>query len=373
MSEYKTITEAKELKGKKVLLRLGLNVPIQDGKVIDDYRIQKSLHTIEFLKKEGAKVIILSHIGREKSATLKDVSDYLQQFVEHTFVSDIFSDEVKKNVDEMNNGDCVLFENLRQHDGEKGNTPDFVDHLASFGDVYVNEAFSNSHRDHASMTGIAKRMPHYAGIRFNEEVQKISKVFNPPQPFLLIVGGAKFETKLPLVKKFTEIANAIFLGGALSNDVYRYHGFPVDSSVTSDTPLEEIEEIIDTGKVFVPANVIVESREVKDPAKVDPNEMIMDAGPKAVEILSDLIRTAKLIVWNGPLGFYEKGFKDSTDAVIKELLKSDSEIIIGGGDTQAAISGFDTPENIFVSTAGGAMLDFLSGESLPALDALNNE
>lgn len=372
MSQYKVITEAGDLKDKRVLVRLDLNLPLVDGKVGNDYRIQKSLDTLNFLKNSGAKIIILAHIGRDKTDTLKPVSEYLNNIFPHKFIPDIFADGLIDEVNSMDSGEVMLFENLRQHDGEKANSPEFVNHLVSFGDIYVNEAFSNSHRNHASMTGLALRLPSYAGIRLDEEIKNLSKAFNPPNPFLLIVGGAKFETKLPLVKKFTSIANMIFLGGALSNDVYRLKGYSMDSSVTSDTPLSEIQDLVDTTKVIVPSDVVVENREVKTPAQVLPEEVVMDAGPQSVEILKGLIRGAKLIVWNGPLGFYEKGFIDSTNSVVEAIIESESQVIIGGGDIQSAVSGFNLPEKIFLSTGGGAMLDFLSNETLPAIEALKS-
>jgi len=375
MSEFKIITEIeeKDLKEKKVLLRLDLNIPFtEDGKVANDYRIQKSLDTVNFLKENKAKIIILAHIGREKTDSLKKVSDYLQDqdLIPNTFVPDIYNEEAEGVVNKMNSGDVIIFENLRQHDGEKEGTEEFIDHLSSFGDIYVNEAFSVAHRNHSSITGIPKKLPAYAGIRLSQEVEELSKAFNPPDPFLLIVGGAKFETKLPLVKKFTSIANMVFLGGALSNDIYRYQGFATDSSITSDTHLDQIEELFETGKILVPADVILYTKEVKLPSRVNSSEMIMDAGPQAVEVLGKLINSAKLIVWNGPLGFYEKGFTDSTNATLENLIKSDAEVIIGGGDLQVAISNFDLPDRIFVSTGGGAMLDFLSNGILIGIEAL---
>lgn len=370
MSQYKIITEAGDLKDKRVLVRLDLNLPLVDGKVGNDYRVEKSLDTLNFLKNSGAKIIILAHIGRDKNETLRPVSDYLNNILPHKFISDIYADNAKQEVDSMSSGDILLFENLRQHDGEKNNSLEFVEYLASFGDIYVNEAFSNSHRDHASMTGLARKLPSYAGIRLDEEVKNLSKAFNPPTPFLLIVGGAKFETKLPLVKKFTSIANMVFLGGALSNDVFRLKGFAMDSSVTSDTPLSEIEDLVNTTKVMVPSDVVVNTREIKAPGQVLPEEIVMDAGPQSVEILKGLIRGAKLIVWNGPLGFYEKGFTDSTNAVVEAIIESEAQVVIGGGDIQSAVSGFDLPEKIFLSTGGGAMLDFLSNETLVAIEAL---
>lgn len=374
MPDYKIITEAKDLKGKRVLLRLDLNLPIDKGVITNDFRIKKSLETIEYLKSQGAKIIIISHIGREKTESLKDVANYLQKEknISLTLVQDIFSPEVKEIINNvMKEGDVVLFENLRQYDGEKDNDKDFVKHLASFGDIYVNEAFSVAHRDHASITGLPKLLPAYAGIHLDQEIRELSKAFDPPNPLLLIVGGAKFETKLPLIKKFSKIANVVFVGGALSNDIFRFYGFEVGKSLVSDTPLGEIEALVDTGRILAPADVVVENGDVRDPRNVSIDERIMDAGPKTLDVLSKLIGGAKLIIWNGPLGLYEDGFSTATDKVMQMVIDADAEAIVGGGDTALAASKFEaTDEQVFISTGGGSMLDFLSDEKLVGVEAL---
>lgn len=372
MFKFKVISDNKDLLGKKVLLRLDLNVPVDNaGEIEDDYRIRKALPTIELLQKSGAKIIIISHIGRDPNESLEGVSKYCQKFFNHHFLKDIFSDKTKDYIDKMNDGDIVVLENLRQNKGEVENDKDFVDKLAGLGEIYVNEAFSNSHRDHASMTGLPKLMPAYAGLRFDQEVRMLGKAFNPPDPFLLIVGGAKFETKLPLVKKFSSIANLVFLGGALANDVFRYYGFNVGQSLVSSAGIEDIESIIDTGRVITPADVLTEKGNIKDPRHLSDDDKIVDSGKVAVEVLSKLIFSAKFIIWNGPLGVYEDGYIKATEEIAKAVIDSDAEAIIGGGDTAVAVSKFEhTDEQVFISTGGGAMLDFLADERLVAIDAL---
>lgn len=371
MSKYKVVTEAKDLKGKRVLLRLDLNIPVENGEVKNDFRIKKSLATINYLKEEGAKIIILAHLGREKTETLKPVAEYLNKEIPLTFVADIFSDDANSKVENMSEGDVILFENLRQHEGEKGNDSDFAKHLESFGDIYVNEAFSNSHRDHASMTGLPKLLPSYAGIQLDAEIENLSKAFNPPDPFLLIVGGAKFDTKFPIIKKFSNVANIVFVGGALANDVFRFYGFETGKSLVSDTPTEKIAELIDTGRVLVPSDVIVDSNEIKDPNSVSSGDKIVDIGPQTLEILSKLINGSKLIIWNGPLGLYEEGFIESTNQLMQIIIDADAQAIVGGGDTAVVAQQFEaTDEQVFISTGGGSMLGFLSDEKLVAVEAL---
>lgn len=374
MYKFKVISDNKKWEGKRVLLRLDFNVPVDEhDKVTDDYRILKSLPTIEFLKKEGARIIILSHIGRDAKDSLEKVSNYCQNLFEHTFLKDIFSDETKRKIDEMKNGDIIFLENLRQHDGEANSDKTFIEKLAGYGDIYVNEAFSNCHRDHSSMTGLPKMLPTYAGLRLAKEVENLSKAFNPPDPFLLIVGGAKFDTKLSLIKKFSNIANLVFLGGALANDIFRHYGFEIGQSLVSEVNDTEMEELIESGRVVTPIDVVVKSGESKDPRHLIPSDKIVDIGSEAINVLSKLIYSAKLVIWNGPLGIYEEGYTDATEKIAKVIIDSDAEAIIGGGDTALAASKFEhTDEQVFISTGGGAMLDFLADEKLVALDALES-
>lgn len=373
MKDYKVITDLDDFAGKRFLVRVDLNIPVENDVVQNDFRISKSLDTINFIKNKGGKVILLSHFGREKTDSLKIVYEYLKKQIDLKFIPDIFSEDARDSVEKMQKGEILLFENLRQHEGEEGNDPDFVKHLASFGEIYVNEAFSVAHRDHASITGLAKVLPAYAGIRFDKEVQTMSKAFNPPDHFLVIVGGAKFNTKLPLIKRFSQTANAVFVGGALANDVFRFYGYELGKSLVSETPMSEIAALIDTGKIITPSDVVVDSGEIKNPRDVFPDESIVDSGPQTLEIISKLVQGSKLIIWNGPLGIYEKGFGNATDELMKIVIDADAEVIVGGGDTAVAASKFEaTDEQVFISTGGGAMLDFLADGELIGIEALKN-
>jgi phosphoglycerate kinase len=239
------------------------------------------------------------------------------------------------------------------------------------GDVYVNEAFSNSHRAHASIVGIPKFIPVFAGFGLEREVLNLSKAFNPPHPFLFILGGAKFETKMPLVEKFLNIADDVFVGGALANDIYKAKGLNVGKSVVSDGEVD-LNNFINNPKILVPIDIETDAHHIKNPEEVTDEEKIYDAGPKTVEILGEKIKNAKFVLWNGPLGDYEKGFVSGTQGVAKALGETEGvEIIIGGGDTLASIKDLGIKKEFsFLSTAGGAMLEFLANGTLPGIEAL---
>jgi phosphoglycerate kinase len=340
----KTITEAGNLEGKKVLVRVDWNVPVLDGQVADDFRIRHSLPTIEFLRKAGAEVIILSHYTGEGDS-LAPIAEHARKYLPQL----AFNGE----------GNLRLMENLRHDPGEKKNDPAFAEKLAKLGEIYVNEAFSASHREHASIVSLPKLLPSYAGLRFAEEVNELSKAFYPKHPFLFILGGAKFDTKLPLLKKFMDIADDIFVGGALANDFFKAMGKDVGVSLVSDGEFG-LSELFNSGKIILPEDTI------------DAGGKILDAGPISLEKLKEKIESAKLILWNGPLGHYEGGYKVATLALAKMIAESGKESIVGGGDTLAAIDELKLLDEFsFVSTGGGAMLDFLAHGTLPGIEALN--
>ncbi len=367
------ITEAKDLKGKRVLLRVDFNVPVKEGVVSDDFRIRKTIPTIRFLKNTGARVIILSHIGREKTDTLRPVSEKLGQSISHVFVEDFESEEGRKLLNSLDNGEIALIENLRKWDGEKNSDKKFAESIAVFGDIFVNEAFAVSHRKDASVFELPKLLPSYFGPLFAEEVQNLSRAFKTEHPFLFILGGAKFETKMPLIEKYLDTADMVFVGGALANTFYKMKGCEIGTSVCDETTVG-MESLLDNKKLLLPLDVVVDGpsgKIVRSRNEVLSAEKIEDDGPETVKMLEDLISKAKFILWNGPLGYYEGGFDDATLAVASALSKSSAEVIVGGGDTVAAIERLEIKNpNIFVSTGGGAMLDFLSSGTLPGIDAI---
>jgi phosphoglycerate kinase len=276
-------------------------------------------------------------------------------------------------IEKLHNGSCLLLENLRLNDGEKENDPQFAKELASLADMYVNDAFSVSHREHASVVGVPQHIPGYAGLQLQKEVTYLSKAFTPRHPFLFILGGAKFETKLPLLHKFIDSADMLFVGGALANDLYKQKGYEVGVSLVSKTQID-LSEFISNQKVFVPVDVVTEKKETKPADAVLPIDKILDAGPQTVELLQEKISTAEFILWNGPLGLYEDGYRQPTHELarmIGEATVRGAETIVGGGDTLAAISELGIEQHFsFISTGGGAMLDFLAKGTLPAIEAL---
>jgi len=328
----KSILEAGDLKGKKVLVRVDWNVPIEDGKVVDDFRIKKSLPTLEYLKGAGAKVVIATHLEPEDTDT-KLLQTYVPKGMK-------------------------LLENLRTNPGEESNSKEFAEKLASKINIYVNEAFSVSHRRHASIVGVPLYLPSYIGLQFALEIKELSKAFYPKKPFLLILGGAKFDTKLPLLKKFIHIADYIFVGGALANNFFKEQGVDIGHSLASEGNFG-LKELLNTGKIILPEDTIIKDGK------------ILDAGPRTMENLKSIISASKLVLWNGPLGGYENGYKVATLALAKIISESSCESIIGGGDTIASIKELDLFDKFsFVSTGGGAMLDFLATGTLPGIEAL---
>ncbi len=368
-------------KGVRILLRVDFNVPMRNGVIADDFRIRVTLPTIEFLTSRGAKVVLISHAEANdgSNSPLEPIVQHLRNLgIKVNFIKNIRN--ARTIIDgELKNGECVLVENLRMFgDGEKKNDKDFAKELASLGDVYVNGAFSVSHREHASVVSVPKYIPSYAGLQFEREVINLSKAFNPTHPFLFILGGAKFETKLPLIQKFSDIVDGIFIGGALANDFFKARGYETGKSLLSDgeTTEKAITGFIDNPKLMVPIDVVVNiEKDVKMPATLQVNDKILDSGPKTLQLLQSEINSAKLILWNGPLGYYEGGYTGPTLELAKMLSEATlrgAETIVGGGDTLAAIESLGIQDKFtFISTGGGAMLDFLAKGTLPGIEALN--
>lgn len=368
----KTLRDLPDISGKTVFVRCDFNVPIVNGEVGDSFRIEKSFQAIDFLLEKGAKLILASHI--EGSAdTLLPVFEYLNKKYPISFVIDYFPEKPESIESALQDGQIVLLENLRKYSGEKANDQDFAKHLASFADFYVNEAFPAAHRAHASIVGVPKFLQGFAGIVLEEEISALTRVFQAPHPFVFILGGAKFETKLPLIEKFIRRADTVFVGGALANDFFKVRGIAVGASLLSNGDFHLERFIGDT--LILPTDVIVEGnngRVTKQSEEVLSDEMISDVGPQSIEGLKDVIKNAKFILWNGPLGNYENGFKDSTLMLAKLIAESGAESIVGGGDTVASIAELNLADKFtFISTGGGAMLEFLADETLPGIEALN--
>ena len=364
------------LNGVKVLVRVDFNVPIKNGLVVDDFRIRSAMPTIEYLCSKKAKVILLAHLeGNDgQNPSLEPAAVQLNKLgIETSFVKDMKN--AHTTIEEgMLDGQCVLLENLRFFEGEKKNDSKFAQELASLGDIYVNDAFSVSHRKHASIVGIPELLPSYAGLQFQSEIENLSKAFDPKHPFLFILGGAKFETKLPLLDKFLNIADMIFVGGALANDLVKAKGLEVGKSLVSSDPNLDLSKFVSNSKILMPLDIITKNKNVRLISEIGKDEAVADDGPKTLELLAEKINQAEFILWNGPLGMYENGFTGPTQDLAKMICNRTSAgatSILGGGDTLAAVATLGLAHKIsFMSTGGGAMLDFLGEGTLPGIEAL---
>ncbi|MDP3725919.1 MAG: phosphoglycerate kinase [bacterium] len=362
------LKNAKDITGKRVIVRIDVNVPIENGEVTDDFRIRRILPTLTYLKEKAARVILIGHHSYE-SQTLEPVARHLNRFIKTSFVRDIFNKNLYTEKDTF-----FLCENLRFFKEEKENDTAFAKKLASLGNVYINEAFSVSHRAHASIISIPKFLPSYAGLLFEEEITHLEMAFNPPRPSLFILGGIKASTKLPLALKFIDTADNIFIGGAVVNNILKQQGYEVGRSIIDEAHID-CKKLILSEKVIMPLDVIVQNKKgeksVKKPTEVLPDEKMLDAGPETMSYLAGLISKSAFVVWNGPLGDYEHGFEKSTIELINAFTKSKAKTLIGGGDTIAAISRFGREDHFgFISTGGGAMLQFLLDRTLPGIEAL---
>lgn len=366
-----------KLEGKKVLLRVDFNVEIKDNSVQSFFRLKRVIPTIKDLSDAGAKIILIAHIDDKEGGTLEPVARALvPEFPRLRLIKDIFATEARETTDLMKNGDIILFENLRKWEGEKKNDEEFAKHLASFADVYINEAFSVSHREHASITGVPKILPAFIGHAFCEEIKHLSKAFHPQRPFLFIIGGAKFETKLPLVQKFLKVADKVAVMGALANDFFKAKGLFVGDSDVSANILSEVNEMIENPKIILPVDVVATykgEKSTKLPTQIGLGERMVDAGEKTLKALRNVLTESNFILWNGPLGKSDTGYADGTEALARMIANSKKTAIVGGGDVVASIEKLNLMKKFaFVSSGGGAMLTFLSDETLVGFDAVKN-
>lgn len=371
----KSVKSLKNIKGAVVLVRADFNVPLKGTKIVDETRIKVALPTISYLRKQGAKIVLMSHIGRDPEESLRPVYNALKKHLPTVhFSPEVVGVKTTTLVTSMKNGDVLLLENLRSNKGEKENNAEFAKALANLGDIYVNEAFPVSHRADASIVGVPKLLPHYAGLQMEREVSELSKVLKPKRPFLFILGGAKIETKLPLLKKFLKTADNVFVGGVLANNFFIAQGHEIGAS-KYDADAPSVKPMLKNKKLILPTTVVVaESKNKKKEiavAAIEPKEMVLDIGPTSIKNLAETIKKAKVILWNGPMGWYEGGYVESTELLLTMLAKSKAETIIGGGDTSVLVEQKKMAKKFtFVSTGGGATLDFLAEGTLPGIKAL---
>lgn len=423
MNEIKQVTSVpgSELKGKRVIVRCDFNVQVFEGKILDDLRIRKTLPTISFLREAGAKIILISHIESKDGTGLEPVCRHLNDTYASkcgtvSFVKDFRNTESTMHaIAGMKEGEAILFENLRIDEREKANDTEFAKLLASYADLYVNDAFAVSHRAHASVVGLPALFPNarFAGIQLANELKHLKLAFDAPHPFVFILGGAKFETKLPLIQKFAQ-ADAVLLGGALLNDILKAKGYSVGKSLVSsgiDTSGAKIDfaPIISNPKLIIPDDVIVQGpladgtigASIKSVTEIGEEDSVMDVGPSMNTKLSSILSGAKFVLWNGPMGNYENGFKDQTIEMAKLVTNACDTLgvqaVLGGGDTTAAMAELGLEEksdesnsvldgsvgasdmasapnagSMFISTGGGAMLEYLLNESLVGVEALRS-
>jgi len=369
-----------DLRGKRVLLRADFNVPLGSNNIVDHeeaWRIDKGMKTINYLREHGARVIVISHLGRT-GESLRPIAEYINQNynTDLGFVPQITGDLIHDVSLELPQGGVILLENLRQHPGEKENDESFAEELSTYADIYINDAFAVSHRNHASVVRLPKMLPSYAGFQFLDEYKFLSEAANPECPAMLVLGGAKFGTKLDLLSKFVKKVDYAFVGGALSNNFFKAKGYPVGSSLIDDSA--DISSLLNNEKIILPIDVAVQSKdgEVRyvDPAIGDISETdtIVDCGPETIEFLKQKMSEMKSVVWNGPLGNYEIGFAGGTSELAKILAGVDADIYAGGGDTVAVLAVENITDSYkFVSTAGGAMLDYLVSGTLPGIEVLS--
>jgi len=369
----KKVTDIENLRGKYVVLRASLNVPLVDGVVRDEFRIKRALPTLRYLHEQGAKTIIISHLGRKPEETLKPVFMALEKYLPLHWGGDITKSEFIERKNLMSDGDILLAENLRQFAEESDNDPAFVETLSALGEIYVNDAFAEAHREHASTYGIAQKLPAYAGLTLLEEVTELKKAMTPEHPSLFLLGGAKFETKIPLVEKFLKLYDYVFIGGALVNDILKARGYEVGQSMVSEVSLADAPFLHDA-KLLLPIDVIVDGpngRQIRTIDKVEKEEKILDAGPMTIDMIATYVEKAKTILWNGPFGAYEIGYTQSTEITARHIAASDAFSVIGGGDTVAAVEKLGINDMFgFVSIGGGAMLTFLEQGTTSVIDLL---
>ncbi len=391
MFSKKMLTDL-DVKGKKVLVRVDFNVPISEGKVGDDTRIQAALPTIKYLLENDAAVILCSHLGRPKGEpdpafSLKPVADYLGTLLDVPvkFAEDCIGEVAQKAAEDLALNEVLVLENTRFHAGEKANDPEMAKELASLADLFVNDAFGSAHRAHASTTGVADYLPAAAGFLLEKEIKYLGNaIADPKRPFVAILGGAKVSDKIGVIDNLIKKADRILIGGGMANTFFKAQGYAMADSLVEDEVLDTAKELLDMagGKLVLPVDVVIADAfdanaadKVMDVGDVPAGWRILDIGPRTVEAFSDIIKKAGTVVWNGPMGVFElEKFAKGTFAVAKAIAESDAIGIVGGGDSASAIKKSGLEDKItHISTGGGASLEMLEGKMLPGLAALDDK
>ena len=384
-----------DLKGKKVLLRVDLNVPMQNGAITETSRIEKIIPTIELLSEKQAKIIILSHIGRPKGKVIKEmslrpISEKLSFLLNKKviFNNSPINGDVKFEIDKISNGSITMLENIRFNKEEETNDNEFAKKISDLGDVFVNDAFSCSHRSHASIDAITKYIPSYFGLQISQEINALEKITNKiEKPVSLVIGGSKISTKFKIINNLIKKFDNIIIVGGMANTILKHIGKNVGKSICESDSRDLVKEIFENAKkynckVIIPNDVIVSKSLngkgiAKDIDEVMNDEMILDIGSKTISSIKKVINVSKTILWNGPAGYFENpnfqnGTKKILEAISTRTVNENIFSVAGGGETVAAINKFEKSKSFtFISTAGGAFLEYLEGKTLPGIKALN--
>ena len=391
----RSVKDQKNLNNKKILLRLDLNVPLDDGKITDTTRIDKILPTLNFLINQNSKIIILSHVGRPKGKFLNKLS--LKPICDE--LSNKLNKNVKlitKNLNEINkedlfkdlNENIIMLENIRFYSEEEKNDHEFAKHLASLADIYVNDAFSCSHRAHASIHAISNFLPSFSGLQLDLEVDALKKITSEiKKPITCIIGGSKISTKINIIKNLIPKFDNIIIVGGMANNVIKYMGHNIGKSLQEEISNLTIEEIFsllkkEKCKIIFPKDVIVAKDLNGDPIikelnEISSDEIILDIGPKTIKIINNLIDESNTILWNGPAGYFENpNFANGSIKIAEKIIENNKAkkiySVVGGGDTVSLLNSLNAISYFnFVSTAGGAFLEYLEGKELPGIKALN--
>jgi phosphoglycerate kinase len=385
-----------DLKGKRVFCRVDFNVPMQDGQITDETRIQAALPTIQYLQEQGAKVILASHLGRPKGTVVEELrltpvakrlSEKLGQEVKKA--DEAYGDSVKALISEMDEGDVLLLENVRFYPGEEKNDPELAKQFADLADIYVNDAFGAAHRAHASTEGIAHHLPAVSGFLMDKELATIGKALsNPERPFTAIIGGAKVKDKIGVIDHLLDIVDNLIIGGGLAYTFIKAQGHEIGQSLLEEDKIDLAKSFIEKAKekgvnFYMPIDAVIADRFAEDAnaknvsiEEIPADWQALDIGPKTAELYADVIQKSKLVIWNGPMGVFEfDPFANGTKAVAESLAQSkDTYSIIGGGDSAAAVEKFHLADQMsHISTGGGASLEFMEGKELPGVTALNDK
>ena len=389
----KTIEDI-DVEGKKVLVRCDFNVPLQNGVITDDKRVRESLKTIKYLISHNAKVILMSHLGRPKGEfkpefSLKPVRDLLAKLLNQDvkLAKDVIGEDAENLVKNINNSEVILLENVRFHKEEEKNEPEFAKKLASFGDVFVNDAFGTAHRAHASTAGIADYIPAVSGYLIKKEIEVIGGALeNPKRPFVAILGGAKVSDKIGVINNLIDKVDVLIVGGGMAYTFFKAQGYGVGQSICETDKLDLAEQLLEKAKsknikFLLPVDTIVSDEFKNDSnfkvAKVGEfpeNYMGMDIGPETVKLFSEAIKEAGTVIWNGPMGVFEfENFANGTCKIAEAVAASNAISIIGGGDSAAAVEKLGFADKMtHISTGGGASLEFLEGRELPGIACLED-